>query len=294
MTHTAYIGRFAPTPTGPLHFGSLLAALASYLDAKAHAGCWLVRIEDLDPPREDPHASASILRTLDAYGLHHDGEVRYQSLQTARYQERLDQLIAQNLAFPCQCSRTQLAGQVHLGRCQMTSSRDCAWRFLNHKERWCFDDRIQGRHCEELRLLGDFILKRRDGPWAYQLAVVSDDIDQDITHIVRGIDLIDSTARQAQLYQALQQPLPSYAHIPVALESNGQKLSKQNLARPLSLHHVENTLFAALVWLKQNPPLELKGSRDELLRHAIAHWHIENLQGLHSQSAPNDFLLTPS
>lgn len=296
MTHaaTAYIGRFAPTPTGPLHFGSLLAALASYVDAKAHAGRWLVRIEDLDPPREDPQASAHILRTLDAYGLEADGEIRYQSTRHEAYQAFLAQLKTQQLAFPCQCSRTQLANKVHLGNCHCTALEDFAWRFQSSKERWCFNDRIQGRHCEELSLLGDFILKRRDGPWSYQLAVVCDDIDQGITHIVRGIDLIDSTARQAQLYQAVGAQLPSYAHIPVALEHNGQKLSKQNLARPLMLNQVEDSLFAALIWLKQNPPPELKGSRDELLRHAIAHWRIENLQGLRSQIAPNDFLLTPS
>ena len=180
--------------------------------ARQLSGCqsscwrWLLRIEDLDPPREDPHASASILRTLDAYGLHHDGEVRYQSLQNARYQERLDQLIAQDLAFPPMLTHSACrpgafrALPQQLGRMRMA--------LLSSKERWCFDDRIQGRHCEELRLLGDFVLKRRDGPgptsspWSAMILTKA-------SPIVRGIDLIDSTARQAQLYQALQQPYPA-------------------------------------------------------------------------------------
>lgn len=284
------VGRFAPTPTGPLHFGSLLAALASYLDARSQQGRWLLRIEDLDPPREDPQATASILRTLEAYGLEYDGDVRYQSQRHEAYQASLADLIQQGLAFPCQCSRSQLAGAAHLGNCQCQAHTEVAWRFLSARGQHCFTDRIQGEHCEDLAALGDFILKRKDGPWAYQLAVVCDDIDQGITQIVRGIDLIDSTARQAQLYQAFAQPIPSYAHIPVALEANGQKLSKQNLARPLSLTAIAETLFAALVWLRQEPPHELQGSHQELLAWARAHWRIERLAGLQKQPAPVPFL----
>ena len=283
-----YTGRFAPSPTGPLHFGSLLAALASYLDARAHDGRWLVRIEDLDPPREDPTAAASILRTLEAYGLHWDGSVRYQSGRHAAYQQRLEQLISQGLAFPCQCSRKQLAGKPHHGNCHCHATEDIAWRFLCPAQgEYCFDDRLQGRWCEDLSRIGDFVLQRRDGPWSYQLAVVCDDIDQGMTHIVRGIDLIDSTARQALLYQALEQPLPQYAHIPVALENNGQKLSKQNLARPLRTDNISATLTAALQWLQQSPPAGLQQApADELLQWAVSHWDIRRLSGQQALPAP--------
>lgn len=286
------MGRFAPTPTGPLHFGSLLAALASYLDAKSQQGTWLIRIEDLDPPREDPNASASILRTLEAYGFEYDGEIRYQSTRHEAYQAFLEHLISQGLAFPCQCSRSQLAGRVHLGKCSCKEVENVAWRFLSGTGMHSFTDRIQGEHREHLNTLGDFILKRKDGPWAYQLAVVCDDIDQGVTHIVRGIDLIDSTARQAQLYQALQQKAPSYAHIPVALEANGQKLSKQNLAQALPTQSIAQTLFTTMVWLKQNPPPELKGSIKELLDWGTHHWRIDALHTITDLMAPAEYLRT--
>ncbi|UZK02746.1 tRNA glutamyl-Q(34) synthetase GluQRS [Venatoribacter cucullus] len=285
-----YIGRFAPSPTGPLHFGSLLAALASYLDARAVQGRWLVRIEDLDPPREDPTAAAQILQILDAYGLHWDGEVRYQSLRNEAYQQFLDELIQAGLAFPCQCSRKQLAGLPHRGNCHCSASTDIAWRFLCPDGRYCFDDRLQGRWCEDYTAdIGDFVLKRRDGPWSYQLAVVCDDIDQGVTQIVRGIDLIDSTARQALLYQAVGAALSGYAHIPVALENNGQKLSKQNLARALNTEDIAGTLFTALQWLRQQPPAELRGSHTELLRWAVQHWQPQALHGLQALPAPVGF-----
>lgn len=285
-----YTGRFAPSPTGPLHFGSLLAALASYLDARAHHGRWLLRIEDLDPPREDPAAADSILRILDACGLHWDGDVRYQSRRHPAYQQMLEQLIKAGLAFPCQCSRRQLDGKPHHGNCHCHATTDIAWRFLCPPGRYCFDDRLQGNWCESLDAIGDFVLKRRDGPWSYQLAVVCDDIDQGMTHIVRGIDLIDSTARQVLLYQALNQPAPVYAHIPVALENNGQKLSKQNLARPLTTEHISASLFAALQWLRQAPPAELCNAPPaELLAWATAHWHLSALQGIQQRPAPADF-----
>jgi len=287
-----YRGRFAPSPTGPLHFGSLLTALASYLDARAHKGEWLLRIENLDPPREDPSAADSIRRTLEIYGFEHDGEVRYQSNRADAYQAVLTRLIDTQHAFPCQCSRKQLDGRPHHGNCHCPASSDIAWRFLSPFDgEYCFADRIQGRWCEDFSAMGDFVLKRRDGPWAYQLAVVADDIDQGMTHIVRGIDLIDSTARQALLYKALGAPLPQYAHIPVALEMNGQKLSKQNLARPLSTGNIGATLFTALQWLQQQPTEELRGApAAELLQWAVAHWDIDALSGLREITAPAGFL----
>ncbi|MFY9178787.1 MAG: tRNA glutamyl-Q(34) synthetase GluQRS [Venatoribacter sp.] len=290
MNKGSYVGRFAPTPTGPLHFGSLLAALASYLDAKHHQGQWLIRIEDLDPVREDPSASVQILHTLEEYGFEHDGEIRFQSQRSQAYQACLDRLIELGFAFPCQCSRTHLHGRPHHGNCQSNSTLNIAWRFLTGSGQYCFNDRIQGQHCEDLSSIGDFVLKRKDGPWAYQLAVVCDDIDQGVTHIVRGIDLLDSTARQALLYQALAAPLPRYAHIPVATENNGQKLSKQNLAKPLPLDNKAEVLFTAFTWLNQHPPAELKGSIKELLDWGIRHWNEHALHGLKSQPAPTLYI----
>lgn len=288
----AYTGRFAPSPTGPLHFGSLLAALASYLDARSHQGRWLVRIEDLDPPREDPSAASQILHILEAYQLHWDGEVRYQSQRQPAYQQALEQLITQQQAFPCACSRKQLAGRVHLGRCVLPAThqqqQDFAWRFASGSGQSCFDDALQGHYCEQLELdIGDFVIKRRDGPWSYQLAVVVDDADQQISHVVRGIDLIDSTIRQRCLQQALGYRQPHYAHIPVALEANGQKLSKQNLAQPLLPDDSGNTLWLALDWLQQAPPATLKNAGNQaVLNWAIDHWQLTALQGLRQQPAP--------
>lgn len=288
----SYVGRFAPSPTGPLHFGSLVAALCSYLDARVHQGRWLVRIEDLDPPREDPNAADQILRLLDYAQLHWDGEVRYQSTRHEAYQQSLNQLIQTGLAFPCQCSRKQLNGQPHRGRCECSARQDIAWRFLCPEGIGCFEDRFQGRWCASYQDdLGDFVLKRRDGPWSYQLAVVTDDADQGVTHIVRGIDLIDSTPRQQLLYRALSSPEPCYAHLPVALESNGQKLSKQNLARALTCENVAIAMWWALDSLQQQPPQALLGaSCSELLSWALTHWHEEPLHQRTSLPTPSAFL----
>ena len=287
----SYTGRFAPSTTGPLHFGSLLAAVASYVDARANNGRWLVRIEDLDPPREDPSAASAILHILDAYGLHWDGEVRYQSERHEAYQQVLQQLISNGLAFPCQCSRKQLGGLPHQGNCHCQATTDIAWRFLCPAGELCFDDGLQGRWCSDLTQdISDFVIKRRDGPWSYQLAVVTDDIDQGISHIVRGIDLIDSTARQILLYHALQHPLPCYSHIPVALEANGQKLSKQNLAQPLTTENISQTLWMALSWLGQQPPPQLQScSPGELLHWATQHWQPQALTGQRERPAPEGF-----
>ena len=287
--HTpAYCGRFAPSPTGPLHFGSLLAALASYLDARRHHGTWLLRIEDLDPPREDPTAVEHFLRTLDQFGLHWDREVRYQSQRGDAYQAILEHLIDQDLAFPCTCSRKQLAGLPHQGKCSPTLGQTNAFRFLSDHQPHAFHDRLQGRYCPtDQRELDDFVIRRRDALWSYQLAVVTDDADQGITHVVRGIDLIDSTPRQIQLQRALGFTTPLYAHIPVAVEQNGQKLSKQNLALALDGTQPAKTLWIALEWLQQSPPSELQNaSVDELLQWAIAHWNMDALKGQTEAPAP--------
>ncbi len=289
---SSYIGRFAPSPTGPLHFGSLVAALASFLDARAHKGQWLVRIEDLDPPREDPTASAEILRILDVYGLHWDGDVVYQSQRGDLYQQALTQLTDAGLAFPCTCSRRQLGDQLHTGICSPEPDSDCAFRFLCPDEVLTLNDGLQPDHSYDcLRDIGDFVVRRRDRLWSYQLAVVVDDAAQGITHVVRGIDLIDSTARQYMLQRALSLPHPLWSHLPVAVETNGQKLSKQNLSLAITGTEVSHTLITALNWLQQNPPAELAAAnRDEILQWAILNWQPEVLKGMSCLPAPAEFL----
>lgn len=292
MSNPNYIGRFAPSPTGPLHFGSLLAALASYLDAKSQQGIWRVRIEDLDPPREDPTAADAILRCLESYQLHWDGDVVYQSQQHTHYQAALAQLIEQNRAFPCQCTRKQLAPRQgkHVGRCSPPTSSDFAWRFLASTDITICHDRLQTTKSYTHEQLGDCIIRRRDQFWSYQLAVVVDDALMAVTDVVRGIDLIDSTPWQQQLQHALGYATPRYAHIPVATEANGQKLSKQNLAKPLTRDDSGSTLWQALHWLRQDPPIELQHSGNALLlQWAIQHWHIQRLQQCTQLSAPPHF-----
>ena len=245
-----YMGRFAPSPTGPLHAGSLVAALASWLDAKAHGGQWLVRIEDVDTPRCIPGADRIILQQLADVGLIPDEPPIYQSQRGYLYQQALDQLIAQHQAYPCNCSRKEIAeaiarteqpkerhGElVYPGTCRtgmnlQKSTRQVAWRFLTTGD-------IEAQ-------VGDFVLKRADGLWAYQLAVVVDDALQGITHVVRGADLLDNTPRQIALQQALGYPTPHYLHAPLVLAADGEKLSKQNGAQALDVGHPLETLNEA-------------------------------------------------
>jgi glutamyl-Q tRNA(Asp) synthetase len=294
-----YIGRFAPSPTGPLHFGSLLAALASYLDAKYHHGQWLIRMEDLDPPREMSGAKDLILKALDTYGLFSNQEIIYQSQRSDQYQQALDQLVKQHSVFPCTCSRKQLAefNGVHFGNCQSISHQidtQFAWRFdsqqsvvSNTTGHVSFHDQLQGNFSQSIeQTIGDFVVKRKDQLWAYQLAMVVDDYLQGVSHVVRGIDLIDSTLRQNMLQTALQYPLPKYAHIPVACADNGQKLSKQNLAPALDLHNPEENLWRALSWLRQSPPENLRSaSVKELLAWGIDNWNPNPLIGIETQAA---------
>lgn len=277
------IGRFAPSPTGPLHFGSLLAALASYLDIRARQGRWLLRIEDLDPPREQPGAADSILRTLDAFGLHWDGEVVYQSRRHGLYQAALEQLIQQNTAYPCRCSRKQLSARGVLGydgyclQHPPQSLTDVAWRVRHTRADQQFEDRIQGpRHYHWRGHEGDFVVFRRDGLFAYQLAVVVDDAEQGITEVLRGSDLIDETPHQLELQAQLGYPRPDYAHIPIITNAQGQKLSKQNLAPAIDPHERQTLLLQALHLLGQQPASELiDASLEELLCWAQAHWRLQ-------------------
>ncbi|SEG80395.1 tRNA glutamyl-Q(34) synthetase GluQRS [Marinobacterium lutimaris] len=276
-------GRFAPSPTGPLHFGSLLAALASYLDIRAQGGTWLVRIEDLDPPREVPGASDLILKTLDRFGLHWDAEVVYQSQRHALYHSALEQLLRDGLAYHCQCSRKQLtqrhAQQSYDGYCRShppSSDATTSVRAIYPDTALSFDDRIQGERVYPADPgRGDFVIFRRDGFFAYQLAVIIDDQEQGIDQVVRGADLIDETPRQMVLQQHLGYRQPSYAHIPVLTNAEGQKLSKQTFAKPLSLDsdEIRRQLLRALNLLGHPVPDELQtGSHAEILAWAVQHW----------------------
>ena len=260
-----YRGRFAPSPTGPLHFGSLIAALASYCDAAAAGGLWLVRIEDVDEPRSRESAAGNILRTLEAYGFQWDGEVVRQSARAALYQAALDCLVAEGRAYACACSRKELetaaigAGgeRVYPGTCRagaLPGREARAWRMRVSDEAVAFRDRLQGLQEQRLeRDIGDFIVKRADGMFAYQLAVVVDDAEQCITHVVRGADLLASTPRQIWLQQALKLPTPQYLHHPVAILGSGDKLSKQTGAVPLPPAPLPS-LLRAWSFLGQDPP----------------------------------------
>ncbi|MEO8101971.1 MAG: tRNA glutamyl-Q(34) synthetase GluQRS [Betaproteobacteria bacterium] len=261
-----YVGRFAPSPTGPLHFGSLVAAVASYLDARARGGTWLVRIEDVDTTRCQASFAGEILQALSAFGLAWDGDVVYQSRRVAQYEAALAQLAARDLTYACTCSRREIAdsglsgidGPVYPGTCR---SRRLllpgnAVRVRTTPGAICFVDRVQGKCCQHLeRDIGDFVLKRRDGLFAYQLAVVVDDAEQGVSHVVRGADLLDSTIRQVYLQQLLGVPTPAYLHIPVVMNEAGQKLSKQTLAPAIRPAEACKLLCAAFHHLGQPLPV---------------------------------------
>lgn len=252
-----YRGRFAPSPTGALHAGSLVAAMASYLDARAHDGVWLVRIEDIDTPRDLPWAGEHILSTLHALGLESDEPVLWQHDRDAAYREVLEHLIATGYAYGCACSRKDIAlanearglpANVYPGTCRYgTGGRPArAIRFLTNDTPVLWHDRYYGdqTQCVESEV-GDFVLRRADGLWAYQLAVVVDDAYQGVTDIVRGADLLDNTARQIELMRALGYPIPRYFHLPLVLNEQGQKLSKQAGARPLNPDNLLGEMEAA-------------------------------------------------
>lgn len=279
-----YIGRFAPSPTGPLHFGSLVAAVGSYLDARAQLGQWLVRMEDVDEPRCSQARADEILRALEACGFEWDGEVIYQRRRKSRYQAALDRLIGAGQAYPCACTRREVAdsslkgieGPVYPGTCRagLKGRTARAWRVRVGEATICFDDRLQGRHCQQLSSdIGDFVIRRADGCFAYQLAVVVDDAEQGVTHVVRGADLLVSTARQIHLQTLLGYATPDYLHLPVVLNQAGQKLSKQTLAPALQASNASRDLVAALGFLGLHPPQALQSaSAAEILQWAIEQW----------------------
>lgn len=290
LTSSRYIGRFAPSPTGPLHFGSLVAATASYLDARANQGLWLVRMEDLDKPREVAGAAQDILDTLRSFGFQWDKEIVYQSQRNEIYQQLLMQLISQDLAYPCACTRKTIQtlarvgidGPVYPGFCRdglPADKRPRTWRLRVIDNNVEFEDRVQGRQSQILsQQVGDFVLKRADGLFAYQLAVVADDVLQGITHIVRGADLLDSTPRQIYLQQQLGFNTPEYAHIPVATNLHGEKLSKQTRAQPVKLRDSGAVLCRVFQFLGMQPPAELAHvGLDALWDWAITHWQIQHI-----------------
>lgn len=294
----SYVGRFAPSPTGPLHFGSLVAAVASYCDAKSQSGKWFLRMEDLDKPREVKGAADDILRTLEAFGFEWNDEVIYQSQRNQYYAEALIKLQKQNLIYPCTCTRKEIAdssnaqgidGLIYPKTClfkhAMQPNTHAAYRAMVLDENISFLDKVQGEITQNMaRDVGDFIVKRADGLFAYQLAVVVDDAAQSITHIVRGADLLDSTPRQIYLQQCLNFATPHYAHIPIAVNNAGEKLSKQTLAQPICLisenpsRPAEHQLFDALSFLGQQPPTEIKNATlVEMWRWAITNWKLSSV-----------------
>ena len=290
MDSAPYIGRFAPSPTGPLHVGSLVAAVASWLDARAAGGRWLVRMEDLDRPRCDQVSADTILRQLEAYGLTWDGAVLYQSQRDDAYAAALDALRAQGAVFACTCSRSQLAqaprnaeGEIiYPGACRLHAvpcNERHAWRVRVGEVSAHFTDRIHGALQQDLaREVGDFVVRRADGLFAYQLAVVVDDAFQGVTHVVRGADLLWNTPRQVYLQTLLGLPTPAYAHVPLVTNAAGQKLSKQTLAPALPERGRRAVLAQALAALGHAPPPELLGAGPgDLLAWATAQWRIDNV-----------------
>lgn len=279
----SYIGRFAPSPTGYLHFGSLLAATASYLEARSQGGSWLLRIEDLDKPREQTGAAEAIIRTLAAYGFEWDEPIIFQSSRISAYQDAL--MALSQHAYACSCSRKQLVqfNTIYPGFCrnkQLTEQQH-ATRLKVTDEIIGFNDRIQGQFCQNLETdLGDFVIRRADQLFSYQLAVVVDDAWQGITEVVRGSDLLDNTPRQIYLQQLLGYSTPNYAHIPIIINELGQKLSKQTLAPALETNtqHLINNLIKALNFLGQSvSDLNQAVSLDEFWRGAIKLWDINKV-----------------
>lgn len=286
-TRAVYCGRFAPSPTGPLHFGSLLAAVASYLEAKTRGGKWLLRIEDLDPPRVAAGATDQILRALESCGMAWDGPVVYQSTRADAYHAALHELKQRGRLYPCACTRREIAdsavsgieGPVYPGTCRDGLPPGKTARALRVDTRGAavtFHDALQGRITQDLEsAVGDFIVYRADCVFAYQLAVVVDDAEQGITDIVRGADLLDSTPRQIFLQRLLGLPGVRYAHLPVAVNERGEKLSKQTRAPALDYQRPVPAVLAALRFLGQAPPATLERARiDEVWQWAVANWQL--------------------
>lgn len=293
MTSTPrYRGRFAPSPTGPLHFGSIVAAVGSHLQARHAGGEWLLRIEDIDPPREVPGGSDAILRSLERLGMGWDGAVIFQSQRQEAYLATIADLSHRGLIYPCHCSRKELAARhpssaesfIYDGHCRQakfnaTGAEAGALRMITEDKAIRFNDQLRGTYTQNLASdVGDFVIQRADGLFAYQLAVVVDDAMQGITEIVRGADLLDNTPRQIYLQQQLGFPTPRYAHLPIAVNELGQKLSKQTGAASIDHLRPQQLIIQVLEFLGQQPPVELNAATlDELWEWAINHWRIHNV-----------------
>ncbi len=303
VTHSRpYRGRFAPSPTGPLHFGSLIAAVGSYLDARHHHGEWQLRIEDIDPPREVPGATNDILRTLEAFGLEWDGPVTYQSRRSDRYEAAIERLKRLGFIFGCACTRKEIpdnglpgaGGAVYPGTCRRglpPGRRARSLRVRVDDSTIDVQDRLQGHIRQSLpEEVGDFVVRRADGLIAYQLAVVVDDGEQRISHIVRGSDLLDSTPRQIYLQRLLGLPEPDYLHLPVAVNGAGVKLAKQTQAREVRQEHAGRILQDVLRFLHQQLPESADDATpEELLQWAIAHWNVNSLPSGRTFSSPAQY-----
>lgn len=287
-----YRGRFAPSPTGPLHFGSLVAAVASYSQALANGGEWLVRIEDTDPTREVPGAATAILKALDAHGFEYP-EPLFQSKRVARYDEVIASLLDSGDAYPCSCTRKLLlksaprgrAGLIYPGTCREREQQATSIRVRTDDQPVTFNDALQGlQSCPLHTEIGDFLLRRGDGYVAYQTAVALDDSEQHITEVVRGIDLLDSTFMQLFLLRKLGLKTPEYAHFAVATDNAGKKLSKQSGAPEIDNNYPKNNILRALSFLLQEPPAELaQGSLQAIWAWAAENWSITPLRGIQSR-----------
>ena len=287
MTAPRYRGWFAPTPSGALHFGSIVAALGSFLEARTHAGEWQVRIDDLDPPRVVPGAADEILRCLDSLGFEWDGEVVWQSRRSAAYSVAFQRLRSEGLVYPCACSRKGIAalapagadGPIYPGTCRAGMVQGQAvrsWRIRTVGASVRFDDGVLGPQIYDVEHeSGDFVLLRADYVYSFHLAAAVDDAEYGMTHVVRGSDLLESSARQIWLLGVLGLHVPQYAHLPIAADAQGQKLSKQTHAAPVDAAHPVDVLWRALAFLGQAPPGSLRSaSRTELWTWARANWQL--------------------
>lgn len=280
---TGVVGRFAPSPSGPLHFGSVVTAVASFLDARAHGGRWLLRIDDLDPPRIEVGATDRILATLEALALEWDGAVVYQSARSDAYAQALAQLLEGEQAYRCRCARKDLGAGPYPGTCRQadlsaTGAR-LAWRVRVDDHAIRINDCVQGEYVQRLaQHCGDFVVRRADGVYAYHLAAVVDDAWSGVTHITRGSDLLESSPRQVHLQRLLGLPTPRYAHLPLVLDTNGDKLSKQTYASAVDGPSAPRALFQALDFLGLAPPVALMGAATaELLAWALPRWRLSAL-----------------
>ena len=294
---TTYRGRFAPSPTGPLHFGSLVAAVGSYLEARSRNGIWLVRMEDIDPPREIVGAADDILKTLEQFGFEWDEQVMFQSSRLDAYEQAFQTLKEKEFIYACSCSRKEIAatgkpgleGNIYTGLCrdkEIEFNNDLAIRVKTRNNKISFTDTLQGnKTCNLRKDIGDFIVRRKDGLFAYQLAVVVDDAEQNISHVVRGNDLLNSSFRQIYLQELLELPRVDYCHLPVAINAKGDKLSKQTSAPALDKTHPVDELVRAMKFLNHKPPKKIQQANlAEFWNWAIKNWKLNKVPNHYSLS----------